>query len=205
MTTVTEQTKQCRKCQQFLPLGNFTKKSANKDGLNSWCRTCWGSEKREVRSARLQRIRNRLGRSQKRQRVEKTDDELRSEARQRRNIFVPLEPVVREEPIWIREERKIEEPKQPEPEQKRIEPKLAPITETATEQEQRDFVRSFVTEYIAKNGETCDEFFLHWISYHYPEIDRELIRRTVAAMVKSGRLKVSRKDRVDNVCFLVLV
>jgi hypothetical protein len=115
--------------------------------------------------------------------------------------LVPLEPVVREEPVWIREERKIEPT--PEPERKRIEPELAPIADKATEQEQRDFVRSFVTQYIAKNGETCDEFFLHWIQHRYPEIDQELIRRTVAVIVKSGRLKVSREDRADGVCFLV--
>jgi hypothetical protein len=185
-----EPTKQCRKCKQFLPVSNFYRKTATKDGLNRWCKPCWSGPKLPPGRKKRQRVR-----------VKKTDDELRLEARQRRNIFVPLEPVVREEPVWIREERKIEPP---EPEQKRIEPKLAPIAEKATEQEQREFVRRFVTEYIAKNGETCDEFFLHWIQHRYPEIDQELIRRTVTVMVKSGRLRVSREDRVDGVSFLVI-
>jgi hypothetical protein len=186
-----EATKQCRKCKQFLPVSIYTKLTRASDGLNPVCRPCWYGPGWSP------------GRK-KRQRVEKTDDELRLEARQRRNILVPLEPIVREEPIWIREERKIEEPKQPEPEQKRIEPEIDLDAEKATEQEQREFVRRFVAEYIRRNGETCDEFFIHWIQHRYPEIDQELIRRTITVMVKSGRLRVSREDRVDGVCFLAL-
>lgn len=102
---------------------------------------------------------------------------------------------------------KLEEPKQTEPE--RIEPELALTdAEKATEEEQREFVKRFVVAYLAKNGETADEFFAHWIQHRYPEIDQELIRKTVAVMIRSNAkkspIRVSRIDRVDGVQFLVL-
>jgi hypothetical protein len=41
MTTETEKTKRCTKCNQDRPVSLFTKRSLSRDGLNYWCKPCW--------------------------------------------------------------------------------------------------------------------------------------------------------------------
>jgi hypothetical protein len=190
MTTVDPlpaQTKCCTKCKQVQPVDNFTKKRSAKDGMNPWCRTCWGSEKREVRAVQLQRIRNPLARSQKRRTpltLVPLEPVVREVTRPARPAFIRLEPAIHEEePIWVREERKFEEPKQPAPE--RIDPEFCRSSEPpVTHDELLAFVQDFIVRYLVKYEETPYPFFKDWLRYQYPELSAEFIENAHRGLIR---------------------
>jgi hypothetical protein len=73
-----------------------------------------------------------------------------------------------------------------------------------TDDERKEFVKRFILDYIAKNGETADLFLEHWISHKYPEITKEAVQRVIVRMP----LRVTRRESTGDfnpVRFLALV
>jgi hypothetical protein len=162
--------KRCAKCKEPKPISEFSRNRTKKDGLHGWCKPCWKQPK--------------------------LNPEPEPAGRKRRPILVPLEPVEIEEPQrWVPVERasmpsvSIAEPVS---EPKRVEPKIDIDAEKATREELTEFVKSFVVEYLARNGETCDEFFAQWISYRYPEVSQQAVRRAINDLLEEAKVKVTR-------------
>lgn len=60
--------------------------------------------------------------------------------------------------------------------------------------ERKEFVEKFIVDYIKQHGETADLFFAHWISHKYPEITQETVRSAIGEMLRSKRLRVTRRE-----------